>query len=409
MKSHFTAILVTLSSVAIPIQAHAQMTPEAAAALQRPIDIEREEDVTSVPLIPHMGKFAIDASLNGVKRQFVFDTGSPSMISRELAEQLDLQVIGSNTGRDANGRKVTTQIAVVDRLTLGGVTFRRVPVLIADFGVSDPRGCFFDGGVIGSEIFSGSVWHIDAEQQILQIAGSVADLPDWGIAEDTIVAPLRDLGYPHAPVFDYSFGDFADRGLFDTGNSDTIILFDPVAQDTRVKSAMIAGTVREGRGTHGVSAAGLGATTDLLRFEVEGMRLGGTELDRHSGTTRNAPPSLIGLGILDTHDVTLDYPGARMFLHFRRQPQAASSHPGYALMESGAEVRVVQLFGGSAAQRAGLVLGDRVVAIDGRELSADSVACETTRWLVELQPAQSARQLTVLRDGQRVEIDLVSQ
>ncbi|RXZ65345.1 retropepsin-like aspartic protease [Pelagerythrobacter rhizovicinus] len=408
MKSHLAALIVALATVTVPIPAHAQMTPEAAAALQRAIAIEREEPVTSVPLIPHMGKYAFRASLDGIERQFVFDTGSPTMISRELAEELGLEVIGTNTGRDANGREITTQIAVIDRLTIGGVTFRSVPVLITDFGIADPDRCFFDGGVIGSEIFPGSVWHIDAGRQMLQIAGSLEELPDLETKADAIVARLHDSGYPHAPVFDYAIEGFEDRGLFDTGNSDTIVLFDRIADDARVKSAMIAGTVREGRGSHGVSAAGLGANTDLLRFEIEGIRLSGAELGRHSGTTRSAPPSLIGLGILDTYDVTLDYPGTRIILHPRDRPRSVSSEPGYALMASDAEVRVVQLFDASAAQLAGLELGDRVVAIDGRELSADDTGCETIQWLTESRLAQSARQLTVLRDGRRVEIDVAS-
>ncbi|WP_188055953.1 hypothetical protein [Sphingosinithalassobacter sp. CS137] len=90
---------------------------------------------------------------------------------------------------------------------------------------------------------------------------------------------------------------------------------------------MIAGTVRQGRGSHGVSAAGLGAETDLLRFEIEGFRLGESALRRHDGTTRSAPPSLIGLGILASHDVTLDYPGGRILLHPRSRPHPLQHIP----------------------------------------------------------------------------------
>jgi predicted aspartyl protease len=85
-----------------------------------------------------MGKFSINAAMNDLERRFVFDTGSPTMISRELAAELDLVIIGSNTGRDANGREVTTDIGIVDRLTIGGVTFRSVPVLVSDFRAIDP-------------------------------------------------------------------------------------------------------------------------------------------------------------------------------------------------------------------------------------------------------------------------------
>lgn len=407
MKSFAVAILFPLSAMLLPLQTHAQITPEAATVLQKPIAIEREEVVARVPLIPHMGKFSINAAMNGLERRFVFDTGSPTMISRELAAELDLVIIGSNTGRDANGREVTTDIGIVDRLTIGGVTFRSVPVLVSDFRAIDPAGCFIDAGVIGSEIFPGSVWHIDAERQILQIAERLADLPEIAAAEDTIVVPLHDFGYPHAPVFDYAIGEFADKGLFDTGNSDTIVLFDQVMQDARVASAIIPGTVREGRGSHGVSAAGLGADTDLLRFEIEGMRMGMTELGRHRATTRNAPPSLVGLGILDTHDVTLDYSEARIILHPRERPHTPPPHPGYALMQLAGNVRVVQLYHGSLAERAGLKLGDKVVAIDDRTLATGASNCETAQWLVEAGPARSAQRLTVLRNDQPVEIRLV--
>ncbi|WP_188055951.1 aspartyl protease family protein [Sphingosinithalassobacter sp. CS137] len=105
MKLHLIAILVALATGSMPARVQAQMTPEAAAALQRAVTIEREEDVTTAALIPHMGKFAIDASVDGIERRFIFDTGSPTMISRKLAEEIGLEVIGSNTGRDANGRK----------------------------------------------------------------------------------------------------------------------------------------------------------------------------------------------------------------------------------------------------------------------------------------------------------------
>lgn len=406
MKLGFPKIFAILQIFAIATQAQAQMTPEAAATLQRSIAAEREADVVSVPFTLQMGKLAIDAAVNGAERQFIFDTGSPTLISRELAKKLDLTIIGSNTGYDANGREVTTDIAIVDRLKIAAITFRSVPVLIADFSIADPDGCLFDGGVIGSEILPGHVWHIDATRQVLNIAANLDDLASDGISAHAISAPLYDFGYPHAPIFDYSIGELTDKGLFDTGNSDTITLFDRVARDPQVQGAMISGSVRKGRGSHGVSAAGQGATSDLLRFEIEGVQLSSQNLGQQIATTRNAAPSLIGLGILGTHSVTLDYPNALILLHPRAQPQPNPSHPGYALMTRDGEVRVTQLYNGSPAQRAGLTLGDSVVGIDGRELSHKDNACETMRWLVEMRVAKSARRLTVLRDGQRVEVDL---
>lgn len=385
-------------------QVSAQMTPRAVEALQAPIEIERSEPVTTVPLKPHMSKLAIDATLNGVTREFIFDTGSPTMISKELAEELDLTVIGSNTGRDANGRAVTTKIAVLERLQIGGMTLRDVPVLIADFRVSDPKRCFIKDGLIGSEIFPGSAWRIDTERGQLSVARRFADLPKAD--GQSIIAPLQDWGYPHAPIFPYSIGKFRDNGLFDTGHSAGVVLFDKVLDNKAVKDAFVPGSIRKGRGSRGVSAGGAGEETDLLRFKIEELRMGDSELGKRSGTIRDAPPSLIGLGILDTHMVTLDYPGKRFVLSPRGEEAAERDSVGFGLMVSEEGVRVMQLYDGSPAARAGLNLGDLVTAIDGRALPVGDVSCDVTRWLVEERPTASAKTLTVRRSTGPVKINL---
>ncbi|MEP3422404.1 MAG: retropepsin-like aspartic protease [Erythrobacter sp.] len=377
--------------------------------LQRPVAVERDGAVTTVPLILFRGKYALDAALNGIERRFIFDTGSPTMISRELADALDLTIIGSNTGRDANGRAVTTQIAIVDRLEIGGATFRSVPVLIADFGVADPNGCFFDGGVIGSEIFPGSVWHIDADREALQIAATAGDLelPNSDQPEDAVIeAQLYDYGYPHAPILDYGFGDFSDKALFDTGNSDTIVLFDRIIPEAIREGAIVDGTVNEGRGSHGVSAGGAGAITDLIRFDIQGVRIGETALERQRGTTRSAPPSLIGLGLLASHNVTLDYTAGRepkIVFRPRADRDERVNRPPYSLMVVADAITVVQRFEGAGE----LLLGDHIIAIDGRSPSInDGSPCAIVNWLADAQSRGRAQTLTVMRAGERVEIDV---
>ncbi|KCZ89674.1 aspartyl protease family protein [Hyphomonas jannaschiana] len=388
------------------VPAEAQTSPDIASVLTAPVGIERREDVTSVPLRPHMGKVAIMASLNGAEREFVFDTGSPSMISRALADELGLELVGQNRGRDANGAEVVTDVAIVDRLDIGGISFRSVPVLIHDFTAVDPDGCFIRDGVIGSEIFPGSAWRMDAGRQVLEIAGDAALLMPEDGAEPPVAGPLEDFGYPHAPVFRYSIGGFEDRGLFDTGSSDSVTLFSQAAGNRQVKKAMVRGTLRTGRGSEGISAGGAGEETDLARFDLEGMKIGEVDLGRQSGTLRQVPPSLLGLGILDNYRVTLDYPGGRILFELREEPARGRVHPGYALQETADGVRVLQLYKGSAAAKAGLKLHDEVVAIDGQPLTGAQDPCVTARWLAEGRPAETARTLTIRRSGKAIEIKI---
>ena len=409
MKRHAMACLALIALLTAASDATAQMTPEAAAAIQRPVTVERTSEVEIITLVPHMGKYAIRAAINGQERSFVLDTGSPTLISRDFADTLDLTIIGNNTGRDANGREVKTDIAVVEQLTIGGLTFTKVPVLIADFSVADPENCFFDGGVIGSEIFPGSVWHFDAEARQLRVAASLEDIAPDGAGTTAFESELFVGGYPYAPVFAYGFGRFRDRALFDTGSSDTVTLFDRVLDDEQVRQAVVPGSMTQGRGSQGVSAGGAGAETDLRRFAVTGFSIG-AGFPTLPATTRIVPPTLIGLGMLDRYHVTLDYPGKRMLLVERAQAATPRAHPGFAISLIGGTAKVVHIYAGSPAERAGLKLGDEVVAIDDRSLTDQAEHCETMRWLIEDRPTNRARALSVLRrNGQIVELTLAQQ
>ncbi|NQZ46947.1 MAG: aspartyl protease family protein [Erythrobacter sp.] len=402
-------ILVCAICIGAPITA--QPSPELAARLSQPIEVERTGEISALPIARHMGKLAIAASVNSIERQFIFDTGSPTMIAKELADQLELDIIGSNVGRDANGREVRTEFAIVERLDLGGVRFTNVPVMIFDFKAIDPDGCFFDGGVIGSEIFPGSAWRIDADNDRLEISAWSDNLTQKEDEASTISAPLARFGYPHAPIFGYRIGTFEDRGLFDTGNSASIVLFNRVAGDARVQRQMQAGSIVEGRGSEGVSAGGLGDSVNLLRFELTSFELGASEpgaseLGPLPGIIRHAPPTLMGLGVMAKYNVTLDYPGSRIILEERAKEEERLPHPGYGLMVANGDLRVMQLYAGTKAESAGLMLGDHVVAIDGSAPPASDHACALHKWLIEDRPAANATSLTVSRDGQEVLISL---
>lgn len=373
-------------------------TPKLGQSIARPPVIEREARVARLPLGRKMTKLTLAASIKGVTRDFVFDTGSPTILNRNFAASLDLEIIGQSTGRDANGRLVTMDVAVVERLSLGppggGLTFRQVPVLIFDFARLELGPCLFDGGVIGSEIMPGNAWRIDTEQHRLDIAATQDDLPP---AAHKI--PLHSAGYPYAPLIPYEIGAVRDFALFDTGNSGQLVLYAPVARAPSVQRRIQPGTLRRGRGSAGVSASGAGEVGTLTRFTLSETRLGDEPLGLMVTTTRKAPPSLIGAALLDQYIVTLDYTTDTLLLQKRQNPVPASIDPGYALSIVDGAATVTQLFEDSPAARAGLRLGDRVISVNGHQLNgADPVArCESATWLTETFDRTAATELLLQR------------
>jgi hypothetical protein len=354
-----------------------------------------------VPFQTRVRKFYLDASVNGETHEFIFDTGSPTILSRQLADALGLEIVGRNTGRDANGTPVTMDFAIIDRLTLGDVTFTRVPVLIHDFSGLATGACLIDGGVIGSEILPGSAWRIDAAAGRLEIAESAAALAPL---ETALSAPLHDFGYPHAPVLDYALGEIADKALFDTGSEEEVVLFHEVADSRPARAHIVRGSVVIGEGNEGESAGGRSENRELVRFSLEDFRIGVTSPGPVRATTRAAPPSLVGAGMTDRFIVTLDYPGAAFTLSPRDAPAPERVEPGFALAFAGDGVEVVQVFQGSPADEAGLRLGDRVTAIDGRALRSDG--CEDVLWLMSEYSEADGGALTVDRGGEAVVIEV---
>lgn len=377
--------------------------PNLAEVISKPINVERNRPVSKVPLTLRSGKIYLEAAIQDFQGEFIFDTGSPTVLDQTLAATLELEVVGESTGRDANGKILSMKIAVADSISIGDTTFYDVPVMVHDFSGLPLAECHIPNGVIGSELLPGSVWRMDLSEATLQIASSIDDLPRL---EPTYSTSLHLFGYPFAPIVDYSIGGFSDKALFDTGNSSEVALFADIADDRSVRNEIDQQSVKKGQGRLGTSAGGVGEFIPLHTFQLSSFRVGSYEFGPIQVEARPIPPTLIGRGVLKEHTVTLDYPNARFSLSAGRETTSSSPPPGFALSVHQDEVEVTQLFDGSAAQNAGLLLGDAVVAIDGRSLaiSTSTERCETSTWLSTEFDAGSVAMLTVRRDDRLKEI-----
>lgn len=388
-------IILCCAMVAAPASAQ---NAELGRLLTAPIRIERATPVTSVPLETRGDVLFVHASANGEASECIFDTGSPTVLSREFADALGLEIVAQNTGRDANGTEVRMDFAVLDTLTLGTAVFHDVPVLIHDFSGLDMGACLVSAGILGSELFPGSAWRIDTEARQLSFAASLDEMAAF---DPVATTHLYDFGYPHAPIVDYSVGDVSDKALFDTGNSAWVALFTEVAEADSVQQEILRDSIVTGTGFEGESAGGRGEAGTLTWFTLQDFRLDRDTLGPVRATTRAVPPTLVGAGVLSSYVVTLDYPGEQFLLEARTEAAPAREEPGYSLALVGDAVEVVQLFEGSAPATAGLQLGDQVTAFSGRSLSVtgENPKCSIARWLIDSFDASQAAELSVVRDG----------
>jgi hypothetical protein len=93
-------------------------------------DVLTSSDVaagTRLPLHKHAGIEAAPVTVNGVDALADFDLGNGSkvMISKAMAAKLGLKVVGLETGGGIGG-KLVRDLVIIDRLDVGGKTFRNV-------------------------------------------------------------------------------------------------------------------------------------------------------------------------------------------------------------------------------------------------------------------------------------------
>lgn len=299
----------------------------------------------------------VEIELGGAPRRFLFDTGSPSMMSADLASELQLEVIDSTHGKDAHGATVDTRIVQAD-LALGGTTFHKVPIFVAGFPKTAQ--CLFDG-VLGSEVLPLCAWQIDLPDSVLRCSSSLQALDHLKTAKKQT---LHDFGYPHAPILDIRFTEKArSKALFDTGSPEYLAI-SPADLEGSERSGGVGKTM-SGTGSIGGSLGGRAPNRKQRLVELKTLDIGNVRMDRVGAVLRHSAPSLVGASVLQHFIVTLDSrSGSAYFEPYRGGPFARSSF-GFGLdFDTAASVGLV--WEGSPAEAAGLRVGQRVTAINGQ-------------------------------------------
>jgi predicted aspartyl protease len=243
---------------------------------------------------------------------FIFDTGAgTSLLSTELAKQLDVRIIGAKEGQSAGG-KVSVSLAKVDSLAVGEIRLPDLDVGIVDLShVGKTIGARIDGDLGYNFI---KHFRITIDYRNLEIRfDDPKRIEHFGKAPLTEI-PIR-LANPAKPLIlveVYANGRGPFQFAIDTGTS-TSAITPELAQQLGVTSAPI-GAATTG-GAHVAVTAGT-----LASFQVGGARLENAPvvvadffamLSEVVGTKLDG---IVGYSFLRNYKVAFDYPNATLSL-----------------------------------------------------------------------------------------------
>lgn len=311
---------------------------------------------------------AVDATLGGRPWRCLVDTGATvALVSPAVAARERLEVLSRSRVATAGGTMTVERVALPP-VEVAGRRLAAPHALVLDLAAQlGEVGAGIDG-LIGAPALRGAVVRLDLAGGWLGLGAAPA--PDGPAAG--AVWPLRwDAGLP---VVDLALGDRPPAPfLFDTGNAGALVVFahhaaalvgDPstlprvtmreLGGDVTVHQALIARCSAPGwvgRDLPAVFEAGTGA------------RRGG-HFDRVAGSA--------GLALFGAGAVTLDGPGAQLRVELPGLPEPPPLPGGFGFALSGVAGQtpeVSAVFDGGPAMRAGVRPGQRLRAIDGRDLT----------------------------------------
>lgn len=334
--------------------------------------IDDPSGISRVPFDLVNNHIFVDGYVDGKPARFMVDTGGVNLLTPAASKRLGLVGEGKLAAGGAGEKKTDMAFARGKQLRVGTATQANPVFYVVDLGsLSQVEGVPLDG-LVGYEMFRRFGVQIDYAKRQLTFSDPKKFTPPPGA---TVLS--FDLN-GSIPIISGVLDGMPVRLSVDTGSRDTLTMSSPF-----VRAHDLA---RKYAATHeAVIGWGVGGGVRGLPVRYGTLTLGNLHIDGIAGNLFTGDkggftdPDLagnLGGGVLRRFTVAFDYANRKMYL----APNADFDKPdafdrsGLWLLGDGNALKIVDVAADSAAERAGLRVDDRVVAIGGTPVSAKSLA-----------------------------------
>lgn len=184
-------------------------------------EVEQEEFSVQVPFEYRLGLIILKVNISGEEYDFLLDTGAPNVISNELAEKLEINIVTEQEVGDSQGQKSDLELAKLDKISIGGIHFLNTGAVIADLSLSNEVACLKIDGFIGSNLMRQAIWKFDYQNQIITITNSMNSFSIPELANKISFSPQLT----GVPKIDLKINDVTQKNItFDLGSNGHISL-----------------------------------------------------------------------------------------------------------------------------------------------------------------------------------------
>ena len=352
----------------------------------------------SVPFELFRGnRIIVPAEINGQATEVMLDTGaSATTIDRAYARSIGLPAGQKVTARGAGGT-VDAEIVPGVTLEIGGMRFDNMTVAVMDMSLVS-RGIGRPANIIlGREFFNSAVVSIDWAAGRLNVSAPQAFKPSASATEVKLsrIGPFNTIPVSVA-------GGEPIRALFDLGNGGALVLPRTYWGERKELAGL---RYAEGR-VGGVGGLHVSRWIVVPKVTLAGRSFADVPTVLSETGNDHEPERManVGIGLMKQFKVDLDLGRDRVYLTPRSDAPAFDRERAGARLELvGDRLKVAFVSPQGPAAKAGLKEGDEIVAVDGRQVTADYY--RTADWArgapgskVTLQRADGTRVTVTLQD-----------
>jgi predicted aspartyl protease len=361
------------------------------------------KSAVELPFELHSGHIYVQARLNGKgPYTMLFDTGGINVLFPSTAKALGLQAEGALPGAGVGEDKQDVGLVRVAKLEIGGIAVSDqvfATIALEPF-VHRVEGLDNVGGLVGYELLKRFPVRIDYERALM----TFYDPATFKYAGKGERVAFRF--HEHVPQVQGSVDGVSGNFDIDTGARTSLTLTSPFVASSGLGAKLDAKTEL-------IAGVGVGGPARARLARVGVLRLGEVEVARPvtylSLATRGAfaDPALagnVGFGVLRQFNIVFDYANEALWFEKNANFGQPDVHDRAGVwVERGAKgYELVEVVPGGPAAEAGLKAGDVVTTVDGKPVSAVSLA----QFRTQLKAAPGTKVRVTLASGKSAVVTL---
>ncbi len=360
---------------------------------------------STIPFDVVDNRIFVDVKLNGKGPfRFIFDSGAGAIMTPELAKGLGLKIEGTSQSGGAGEKTVDTGNTKVAEMQVGNVRLTEQPFGVISF--ADAKYVFGTAqvdGVIGDEVLRRFVVKIDYERNLLTFTQ-----PSQFVYRGS--GTVLSIQRPRLiPIVEGEIDGIAGKFGIDTGARSSLILYGPFVEGNNLRA-------KYQPKVEGITGWGIGGPIRSQIARINVLKLGAVEvhsvvtrfsLQRSGALTSTAMAGLVGPDVLKQFNITFDYSRQQMIFEKNKNYSTPDTfdRAGMWLGQDGKTFEVIDVIKASPAAEAGIKVGDRILAINGK--STEHLDLLATRLKFKNDPINEKIRLTLLFGNERRQVTVV--